>query len=223
VRGETVEREIAGVFYDYGDSQGLAVIDRADFLTLSPDDGPREIAVFLPRAASADEARARLIARLDGRYRVDVLTNAELKQRVMAAFDRTFAITSTLQAVAAIVAVIAVFSVLSALVVERRADIGLLGALGASTAQRAGIVLVQSLVLGAVGSIGGVACGILVGIVLVHVVNLQSFGWTLTYHQPWSAIAAVSGAVAAACAVAALVPAASAVRASVHAALRQED
>jgi putative ABC transport system permease protein len=223
VRGTVLEREIAGVFYDYGDSQGLAVIDRSDFLALSPDDGPREIAVFLPRAASASEARARLTERLDGRYRVDVLTNAELKARVMAAFDRTFAITRTLQAVAAVVAVIAVFSVLSALVAERRADIGLLGALGASTAQRAGMVLVQSLVLGAVGSTGGVACGILVGIVLVHVVNLQSFGWTLTYHQPWNAIVAVSGAVVAACAIAALVPAASAVRASVHDALRQED
>jgi putative ABC transport system permease protein len=222
-RGATLEREIAGVFYDYGDSQGLAVIDRADFLALYPDDGPREIAVFLGANSSVVDARARLLARLEGRYRVDVLSNAELKQRVMAAFDRTFAITRTLQAVAAIVAVIAVFSVLSALVLERRADIGLLGALGASTSQRAGFVLCQSLLLCLVGSAGGAACGILVGVVLVDVVNLQSFGWTLHYHQPWSSIAAVIGSVVAACIVAALIPAASAARASLHDALREED
>lgn len=223
VRGGAIECPITGIFYDYGNSQGLAVIDRSEFLARYPDDGPREIAIFLPPESSHSEARSRFLRAIDGRFHVDVLARDEARARALAMFDRTFAITRALQLVAAAVAVIAVFSVLSALVFERRADVGLLGAVGASRAQVMRVVLSQSIILGLVGSLGGGVCGLLIGLVLVDVVNLQSFGWTLTYHQPWNALAAVIGSVLAACLLAASTPAIIAARSSLHDALREED
>jgi len=220
--GGTLTRTIAGVYYQYGDSLGTVIVDRADYVALMPRDAPREISVFLDASTTPDAARAALRVALSDRYRIDVLDNAQLKQRVFAIFDRTFAITRALEAVAAVVAVIAVFSVLSALVFERRADIGLLRAIGADPARVLATVVVEALVLGVLGAGGGGVCGLSVGVVLVDVVNLQSFGWTLELHQPWRAVLEIGASVLAACLIAALVPAITAARAGAGEILREE-
>jgi putative ABC transport system permease protein len=221
-QGGRLARTIAGVFYQYGDSLGTLIVDRADYVELQPHDAPREISIFLDPRTPADGARASLRVALADRYRVEVLDNAQLKERVFAIFDRTFAITRALEAVAAIVAVIAVFSVLSALVLERRADIGLLRAVGATEAQVLAMIVVQALLLGVLGAGGGGVCGLSIGVVLVDVVNLQSFGWTLELHQPWRTVLEIGASVLAACVLAALVPAIAAARSSAGEVLREE-
>ena len=116
----TLSRKVEGVFYDYSNQQGMVVIDRHDFLRHVPDDGPRELALFLPAGVDPAAARDRLLAALGGRFLIDALLNRELRAEVVAIFDRTFAITRALQAVAAAVAVLAVLTVLFALLGERR-------------------------------------------------------------------------------------------------------
>ena len=141
-----------------------------------------------------------------------MLPNRELRREVLALFDRTFAITGALQLVAAAVAVVAVLTVLFALLGERQRDLAVLRAMGGSRRQVARVILAQAGLLGFTGAVGGVAAGLAVGLVLVKVVNLQSFGWTLRFLPPWGTIAWSGIGVVAACLLAGLAPAVTAMR-----------
>lgn len=220
--GGPLECPIVGVFFDYSRSQGLAVIDRTMFLQHFPDIGAQEMAVFLPSSADPAEARHRLLSALDGRFLVETFLNRELRREVMTVFDRTFAITTALQLVAAAVAVVAVVTVLLALLHERAGELGLLRALGAGRRQLAQVVLVQAALLGLLGAVGGVAAGLGIGVILVKVVNLQSFAWTLQLLLPGRAVLATAGLVVLGCFAAGAIPAAAALRLAPAEVLREE-
>lgn len=217
-----VERRVTGVFRDYSRSRGMAVLDLPDFLSLYPDQGPRELALFLPEDADVEQARERLLEALGGRFLVEILPNRELRREVLALFDRTFAITGALQLVAAAVAVVAVLTVLFALLGERQRDLAVVRALGGSRRQVGRVILAQAGLLGFTGAVGGVATGLVVGLVLVKVVNLQSFGWTLRFLPPWDVIAWTGVGVVAACLLAGLAPAVSAMRLRPREALHED-
>lgn len=207
VAGFPVERTVEGVFRDYGDSRGIVTIDLCDFLAYFPGDAPLQVGVHLPDDADRDAARAALAEALGVRYQLEVLSNAALKRQVLAVFDRTFAITTALQGVSALVAVIAVLSVLYALVNERRADLALLSAIGGARWQVGGVVVGQAAILGLLGAGAGAVAGLVVGVILVAVVNVQSFGWTIDFHQPWHLLGTTIAGVVAACAGAGFLPA----------------
>jgi len=217
----SIRREIVDVFYEYGDDQGMVVIDLEDYLSVYPDDGPKDLRVYLDADAGVEEARRRLREALTG-YAVEVLDNRELKTEILAIFDRTFAITTALRTVSFLVAVIAVIAVLSALVQERRRDIAVLRALGASRWTLLGLSLLQATGIGALSSILGLGFGLLVGLILVFVVNLQSFGWSLRFLVPWDFLASSAAWVLGACLLAGIVPALRAMRVEIKEALEAE-
>jgi len=220
--GGPLEREVVGVFSDYSRSHGLVVMDRADWLPRFPGASPQQIALFLGHGADVELARQRLDRALGGRWLVEVLDNRQLKREVLQAFDRTFAITTALYLVAAAVAVVAVATVLLALVGERRRDVALLRSLGGSRRQVAAVVLWQAVLLGAAAAAAGAAAGLVVGVVLVKVVNLQSFGWSLQLDWPWLELLRLAGALAVACLAAGLAPALAAGRLEPAEVLREE-
>jgi putative ABC transport system permease protein len=222
VPGGELVRRVEGVFFDYSHQRGMVVIDRNDFLRYYPDDGPQELALFLPPGTDPAAARDQLLSALGGRFLVEALLNRELRAEVVAIFDRTFAITRALQAVAVAVAVLAVLTVLFALLGERSGDLALLRAVGGSRAQVAAVVACQAALLGLSGATGGLATGLAIGLVLVKVVNLQSFGWTLRFLPPWSALAATALLVTVACLLAGLAPALAAIRVHPGEALREQ-
>ena len=221
--GGPLEREIVGVFRDYSNHTGLAVIGRGDFLQHYPDEGARSVAIHLPDGSDAALAREQLMGALGGRYALEAILNRELRQEVLAVFDRTFAVTAGLQAVASVVAVIAVVSVLFALVGERRRELAVVRVLGGSRGQVARIVVGEAGLLGASGALGGVLVGLVVGWVLVRVVNVQSFGWTLGFEPPWGSLGRTTLAVLPACLLAGLLPAWSAARTTPQEVLRGDD
>ena len=216
-----VAREVAGVYRDYSNHMGLVVTDLADYLVLQPDEGPASVSIFLPEGAEPREARARLLGALGGRFELDALLNGELRGEVVRVFDQTFAVTVALQLVAAVVAVIAVLLVLYALVGERRRELAVVRVLGGSRRQVLGLVISQAGLLGAAGAGGGLAAGLAVGWVLVKVVNLQSFGWSLDFAPPWGPVAWTVLAVVPASLVAGLGPALATLRSAPEEVLRE--
>jgi len=220
--GGPLEVEIVGVFSDYSRSHGLIVVDRSVFLERFPGRGPLDMAVFL--GPEADDARARdlLLEEVKGRFLIEAFSNRELKREVLAAFDKTFAITTALSVVAAVVAVIAVVTVLLALIGERRRELATVRAIGGSRGQVGSMVVAEAVLLGLAATGTGSAAGIAVGVILVEVVNLQSFGWSLALVLPWRDVAGMAVWVAAACLVAGLAPAAAALRVEPADELRRE-
>ena len=118
----------------------------------------------------------------------------EIRALSLRIFDRSFAVTYWLQAVAIAIGLFGVAANFSAQVLARRKEFGLLAHLGLTRAQILRLVAAEGLAWTAVGSIAGLGLGLAVSVVLVHVVNPQSFHWTMDLLLPWGRLAALCGA-----------------------------
>ena len=220
--GGALEREVIGVFSDYSRSHGLIVVDRSDFLPHFPNRGPDDMALFLPPETDAELARKTLLEAARGRFLVEALVNRELRGAVLQAFERTFAITTAMYLVAAVVSVVAVATVLFTLVGERRRELATIRVVGGSRAQIVRMVVTEAGLLALAAAAAGAAAGLVVGVILVKVVNLQSFGWSLELVLPWSELVPLAAWVVAACLLAGLAPALAAARQHPAEVLREE-
>ena len=81
---------------------------------------------------------------------------------------------------------------LLALVIDRRRESGLLRFLGAADAQIRKLILFEAGFLGTAGESRGAVLGVVLSLLLVFVIDKQSFGWTIQFHWP---VAVVLGAV----------------------------
>jgi len=183
---------IAGVYYEYSSSQGYLIMDRSTLLRYLPDQPATNAAIYLTPEADREKVQRDLQLRL-AHYGVAIAPNATLRKSAIEIFDRTFAITWALEAVAILVAMLGAANSLLALVLDRRRELGLLRYLGASGGQIRYMILTEAAFLGALALLLGVALGLALSLVLIFVVNKQSFGWTIQFHPP---VALLGGAMA---------------------------
>ena len=174
---------VLDVYYDYSNERGFIVMDRATLLRYFPDTGPTDAAVYLKPGVSAEQGQREVEAALAGR-RVLIGSNRSLRQEGIRVFDRTFAITYALEAVAVFVAIMGVSGALLALVIDRRREFGLLSFLGANRGQLRRIILSEAALLGLLANVAGLILGFFLSLLLIFVVNKQSFGWTIQFHWP---------------------------------------
>jgi putative ABC transport system permease protein len=182
--GRTVTFTVAGIYYDYSSSQGILIVDRSTLLKYLPDQPITNIAIYLKPGADAEAVQREIQLRTAG-MGVRIAPNRELRRLSMQVFDRTFSITWALEAVAIVVAMLGAANSLLALVLDRRRELGLLRYLGASPPQIRGMILTEAAFLGLFASILGLALGFALSLLLIFVVNKQSFGWTIQFHPPW--------------------------------------
>jgi putative ABC transport system permease protein len=174
---------ITDVYPDYSAERGYILMDRETALRYLPDPIPSNLAVFLTPSADADSVR-KAIQQLAADRHILVFSNRDLRAEAIRIFDRTFAITYALEAVAVCVAVMGIAGALLALVIDRRRELGLLRLLGASAAQTRKLILVEAGLLGFLANLVGFFLGYLLSLILVFVINKQSFGWTIRFHWP---------------------------------------
>jgi len=183
IGAHNVTLTVAGIYYDYSSSQGYVIVDRSTFLKYLPGYPASNAAIYLRPGADAAALRQE-IERRAAPYGVTVALNRDLRRNSMEVFDRTFAITWALEAVAILVAMLGAANSLLALVLDRRRELGLLRYLGASGRQVRGVILVEAAFLGLLASLVGLALGFALSLLLIFVVNKQSFGWTIQFHTP---------------------------------------
>jgi putative ABC transport system permease protein len=178
-----VPLQVLGVYYDYTTEGGLVTVDRALLRRLWGDDWLTSLAVYLDDGADAETVRQALRRRLP---REDLLTihNRGLKARVLDVFDQTFAITYALEIIALVVAALGILNTLAASVLERRREIGVLRSVGVTRGRVLRTVLWEAGYLGGVASVLGSAAGLALSLILIHVINKQSFGWTIQFSVP---------------------------------------
>ena len=181
--GKQAQFRIAGVYYDYSSERGLIIIDRATLLKYLPDPALTSLAVYVKPGADLEAARTE-IERATAGQRLFIAGNRALRRAAIRVFDRTFAITYALEAVAIVVAIVGMAGALLALVIDRRREIGVLRFLGASGEQVRRMILFESGLLGLLSNLVGLGLGTLLSLVLIYVINKQSFGWTIQFHWP---------------------------------------
>jgi putative ABC transport system permease protein len=175
--------EIENVYYDYTNDRGTIIMDRSTYLRLFNESSVTNVAVYLKSGIDAVQARQTIAAALpDAQLRV--FTNAELKTQVLRVFDQTFQVTYALEAIALLVAILGVANTLAALILERRPEFAMLRFVGADRKQIRRLVLLESGMVGVVGAALGFLLGIALSVILVFVINKQSFGWTIQYILP---------------------------------------
>src|SRR5205814_3091955 len=172
-----------GVYYDYGDERGYLMMDRSTLLNDVPDPAPSTLAVYLDPHANLDEAR-RPIERVCAGRNIAVFSSRTLRREAIHVFDRTFAITYALEAIAVVVAAMGIAGALLAIVIDRRREIGLLRFLGGSTLQVRRMILFEAGLLGLLANLAGLVLGVLLSFILIFVIDKQSFGWTIQFHWP---------------------------------------
>ncbi|MEK6604014.1 MAG: FtsX-like permease family protein [Nitrospirota bacterium] len=181
-----VEFLIAGVFYDYSTDGGKVVLDRSLYARLWGDRSATVFPVYLEPGADPETIRRMVPERLQGGPPVMILTNGELKREVLRIFDQTFAITYALEIIAVTVALLGIANTLLSGILERKRELAVLRAIGGTPAQVGRLILWESGLLGLAGTILGLGAGLVLSVLLIEVINKQSFGWTIVlYPAPW--------------------------------------
>ncbi len=180
----TRQFDITAVYYDYSSDRGIIVMDRATFARYWGEPQPTSLTVYLQNGADPERVREEMLAGLDDGYRVMIYTNRSIREEVLRIFDSTFAITYALEAIALLVAILGVASTLLTLILERRREIAMLRLVGADRRQVRKMVLIEAGLIGAVSQSVGVIVGLLLSLLLIYVINVQSFGWTIQFRLP---------------------------------------
>lgn len=196
-RGERVF-PVAGVVYDYASERGTVFMTRNVYERHWNDRGISSLGVHLAPGAPLEETTRRLRDALAGRA-LQVIPNRELRRQALRVFDRTFALTQALRLLAMVVAFIGVWSALMALQVERTRELATMQALGLRERQQWTLALLETGLMGAVAGLVSLPLGWLLARILVDVVNLRSFGWSLRLEpDPWLFVQALALSVTAA-------------------------
>jgi putative ABC transport system permease protein len=203
------EAWVLGVWRDYARQQGTILMAEQDYQRLTGDHAINDLAIWLGpgvRAADVETAIRHIAAQqgVDGAL-LEFAEPRDIRETTLRIFDRSFAVTYWLQAVAIGIGLFGTAASFSAQVLARRKEFGLLHHLGFTRAQMLGIVAGEGAVLTGVGALLGLALGLAVSLVLVKVVNPQSFHWTMDMMLPWDRLVALCASVVAAGTLTALV------------------
>jgi putative ABC transport system permease protein len=217
-----VPMPIEAVYYDYANEQGIIIMDRTTLLKHYGD--PRLTSISVGVAAPDDARRVEraIAADPDLARKVHVTSSGELRREAMRIFDETFAITYALQVIAMTVALLGVVASLVTLVLERQGEIAVLRAIGVTRRQVAAMVVAESAGMGVAGSIVGTGAGFALALLLIRVINKQSFGWTIQWQSPWRHVATSVALVLLTALMAGIYPGWRATRTTVSEALRAE-
>ena len=193
---------VAGVWRDYVRQSGAIAMDRRDYERLTGDTRANDLQLWLAPGADATRVQQaiRTLAQRDDSAAgvIDFASAQELRATSLRIFDRSFAVTYWLQGVAIGIGLFGVAASFSAQVLARRKEFGLLAHLGLTRRQILAVVAAEGAAWTTIGSIAGLALGLAVAVVLVHVVNPQSFHWTMDLLVPWLRLIALCAAVVAA-------------------------
>jgi putative ABC transport system permease protein len=198
---------VAAVYYDYSNDRGVVIMDVSTFAHYFGEVAPTGIAAFLAPGADPELVRGEMLASMDEGHRAFVFSNRTLRNEVLRIFDSTFAITYALELIAIVVAMLGVAGTLLTLVLERRRELSLLRLTGADRRQVRKMVIIEAALIGAVSQGIGLIMGFALSLVLIYVINVQSFGWTIQFHLPTAFLIQSTIVVIVATAVAGIYPA----------------
>ena len=186
--GQRHEFIVAGVWRDYARQHGAILIDRADYVRLTGDRRVNDGSLWLAPGVGEAQVEAALRA-LPGGAALDMAGPGEIRKVSLRAFDRSFAVTYALEAVAVLVGLFGLSSSLGAIVLARKREFGMLRHIGMTRAQVGAMLAFEGGLLAAFGAAAGLAVGWVIGFILIHVVNRQSFNWGMDLHPPYGLLA----------------------------------
>jgi putative ABC transport system permease protein len=182
---------VAGVWRDYGRQFGAIQMRLSDYRALTGDQKVNDAALWLEATVNPEQVIAYL-KRLPFGNGLEFSTSGEIRALSLNIFDRSFAVTYLLEAVAIIIGLLGVATSFSAQTLARAREFGILRHIGMTRAQILGMLGMEGACLTALGIAFGSLIGWCISLILVFVVNPQSFHWTMQMSLPWKGLTAVA-------------------------------
>jgi putative ABC transport system permease protein len=190
--GRRLPFTVAGVWRDYARPAGAVAMPRPEYAALTGDSAANEAAVWLKDGSSPATVEAALRAAIADGGSVEIMTSGAVRERSLQIFDRAFAITYALEAIAVLIGLTGVSLAAGSTALARRAEFGVLRHIGMLRSQIVGMLAREGLLLGAFGVVYGLGLGAGLSLVLVYVVNRQSFNWSIDLAVPYRQLAMIS-------------------------------
>lgn len=185
---------IAGVYADYGNERGSILADRRHVTRWFGQDNVSNLAVFVKDGVEAEALREEWVREYPG---LTVYTNSRLRSEILRIFRQTFSITYALEIVGVLVAVVGLALTLVSVLLDRREELTTLRALGFRRREIALATAIEGASIALAAVLGGLVLSLALGWLLIHVINKQSFGWTLSFALPWGQLAALAATICA--------------------------
>jgi putative ABC transport system permease protein len=182
---------IAGIWRDYARQQGAIVVELSDFRALTGDTRTNDLGLFLSEGTDPTEVMTAVRATLGDRVS-EMILPGQLRAMILEVFDRTFLVTYLMQAVAVMIGLFGIGTTFAALAASRRQEFGILRHLGLRRRQIGTLLATEAALIAAVGVGIGLAAGGAIGVVLIEVINRQSFHWSMEIQLPIGTLAVFS-------------------------------
>lgn len=185
IGGRDASFTVAGVFRDYARQQGAIVIDRERYIELTGDGHATNGALWLAPEMAITMVRDAIAREVPGGGKIEVAVPGEIREASLRIFDRTFAVTYALEFAAVIIGLFGLSSSFGALVLARRREFGVLRHIGMTRRQIGEMLAVEGVGVSGIGLVVGLGLGAIVSLVLIRVINRQSFHWDMNLSVPW--------------------------------------
>ena len=222
IGGHAVRAFVRGVWRDYEHQLGAIVMERATYVQLTGDAFVNTVWMWLEPGASEDAVLQAIRQRLPAGSEYDLRTPRELRRLSLQTFDKTFAMTYVLELIAILIGLFGISAGTSAQVLVRRGEFGVLRHIGLTRVQVAAMLAIEGAGLGTLGVLAGLLTGGLVSLILIYIVNRQSFHWSMDLSVPLGLIAGLSTALIAAAALIAVFSGRQAMRRDVVGAVKED-
>ncbi len=195
---------VAGVWRDYARQNGAICIERETYLRLTGDPLANDAAIWLAPGHDRARVEAALREQLRDAEGLEIVGTGRIRALSLAVFDRTFAVTYALEAVAVLIGLFGISVGIGSQVLARRGEFGMLRHVGMTRGQIGAMLALEGALTSALGILFGFLLGWIVSLVLVHVINRQSFHWSMDMHAPWLLLAVLAAVLITASAVTAV-------------------
>jgi putative ABC transport system permease protein len=202
--GEPLAYTVAGIWRDYARQNGAIAMNRNLYIEVTGDRLVNDVALWLAPGVVVTDVQRLVLERLLDPPAVEIATTREVRDISLAMFDRTFAITYALEIAAVLIGLFGVAVSFSAQALARRREFGVLRHIGMSRREIGAMLGCEGGLIAALGVLMGLLTGWVVGLILIHVVNRQSFHWSMDLHLPWLPAALLAALVIAAAIVTAV-------------------
>jgi putative ABC transport system permease protein len=189
IGGKSTAFTVAGVWRDYARPQGAIAIERERYIALTGDRGATNAALWLAPGIGVEQVSGAIEREILGGARLEIAAPGEIREFSLKAFDRTFAVTYALELAAVVIGLFGLSSSFGALVLSRRSEFGMLRHIGMTRRQIGSMLATEGMTVTGIGLVAGFGLGWLISLILVHVVNRQSFHWGMEVSVPWAPLA----------------------------------
>lgn len=179
----TGSREVTpiGIYADYGNEFGSAVIAAEVWKRWIQADRAINTSLYLQPGTDANAVRDALRLRFPG---LEIRNAQELRTLALGIFEQTFRVTSALNGIGLTVAIVGLALGLFSLFAESAGTWATLRRIGFPARSFAFTAGVEGAGIALAAWLSGTFVGLCLGWLLIYVINVQSFGWTLVWHVP---------------------------------------